>query len=116
MEYEEKIFYIKAFRNIDNLHITVYNNIAGRNTLYTRVTELTFKRHVMSSAARTPSGVFFIVLGVTMNIYIYSDESGVFDQTHNSFFVFGGLIFLSKQSRDEWSRRYIHAEKNCTNK
>ena len=29
-----------------------------------------------------------------MNIYIYSDESGVFDKEHNDYFVFGGLIFL----------------------
>ena len=82
-----KKIYIKALRSVDKLQRIVYNINAGRNTLYTRVTELTFKRHVVSSAARTPSGVFFIVLGVTMNIYIYSDESGVFDQTHNSFFV-----------------------------
>jgi len=31
-----------------------YNIIAGRNTLYTYETELTFKRHVMSSAIGEP--------------------------------------------------------------
>ena len=32
-----------------------------------------------------------------MNIYIYSDESGVFDQKNGKVFVFGGLIFLEKK-------------------
>lgn len=45
-----------------------------------------------------------------MNIFIYSDESGVFDKSHNKFFVFGGLLFLSKEERDTWNRKYIHAE------
>ena len=46
-----------------------------------------------------------------MDIFVYSDESGVFDVAHNNWFVFGGLIFLSKKSADEASRRYIHAER-----
>ncbi len=46
-----------------------------------------------------------------MNIYVYSDESGVFDVAHNDFFVFAGVILLGKPSKDEWSRRYAHAEK-----
>ena len=27
-----------------------------------------------------------------MNIYVYSDESGVFDKEHKDYFVFGGLM------------------------
>lgn len=46
-----------------------------------------------------------------MNIFVYSDESGVFDKAHNDFFVFGGLIFLDKNERDMWSRKYTAAEK-----
>ena len=46
-----------------------------------------------------------------MNIYIYSDESGVFDNKHNRYYVYGGLIFLSKDVRDVAGRMYIHAEK-----
>ena len=46
-----------------------------------------------------------------MNIFIYSDESGVLDKYHNDFFVFGGLMFLSKDDRDIWSRKYIAAER-----
>ena len=46
-----------------------------------------------------------------MNIYIYSDESGVFDQKHNDFFVFGGLVFLDKESRDNETRKYMHVER-----
>ena len=45
-----------------------------------------------------------------MNIFVYSDESGVFDKIHNNFFVFGGLLFLSKEERDVWNRKYIHTE------
>lgn len=47
-----------------------------------------------------------------MNIFIYSDESGVFDKVHNDIFVFGGLIFLSKENRDTASRMYSKAEKD----
>lgn len=46
-----------------------------------------------------------------MNIFVYSDESGVFDKAHNEYFVFGGLVFLSKDERDIAGRRYINAEK-----
>lgn len=46
-----------------------------------------------------------------MNIYIYTDESGVFDYVHNDFFIFGGVIFFSKQAKDIANRKYIHAEK-----
>lgn len=50
-----------------------------------------------------------------MNIYIYSDESGVLDKAHNKYFVFGGLIFLSKHDRDNWARLYTKAEKTVRN-
>ena len=46
-----------------------------------------------------------------MNIFVYADESGVFDKEHNEYFVFGGLVFLSKEDRDVAGRRYINAEK-----
>lgn len=45
-----------------------------------------------------------------MNIFVYSDESGVFDKIHNEYFVFGGLIFLDKESRDICARKYSKAE------
>ena len=46
-----------------------------------------------------------------MNIYVYSDESGVFDKMHNDIFVFGGLILLGTESKEIWSRKYSHVEK-----
>ena len=46
-----------------------------------------------------------------MDIYVYSDESGVFDRQHNEYFVFGGLVALSYSEADEATRRYQHAEK-----
>lgn len=45
-----------------------------------------------------------------LDLYIYSDESGVFDKRHNEYFVFGGLIFLSKEDRDIAARKYVAAE------
>lgn len=47
-----------------------------------------------------------------MNIFVYSDESGVFDKVHNEYFVFGGLIFLGKEKRDIQSRKYSAVERN----
>lgn len=47
-----------------------------------------------------------------MEIYIYSDESGVFDNVHNDYYVYGGLIFVSKDLKDTASRKYSGAEKN----
>ena len=46
-----------------------------------------------------------------MNIYVYSDESGVLDKAHNRIFVFGGLVFLSKDEKDVAARKYSVAEK-----
>lgn len=47
-----------------------------------------------------------------MDIFVYSDESGVFDVCHNRYFVFGGLMFLDKESRDICARKYCKAEKD----
>lgn len=46
-----------------------------------------------------------------MNIFIYSDESGVFDAKNNEIFVFAGVVFLSREARDIATRKYIAAEK-----
>ena len=44
------------------------------------------------------------------NLYIYSDESGVFDYKHNKYFLFGGLICFSPKERDRTIRKYAHVE------
>lgn len=46
-----------------------------------------------------------------MQLYVYSDESGVFDKVHNDIFVFGGLIFLDKNNKDIFARKYLKARK-----
>ena len=46
-----------------------------------------------------------------MNLYVYSDESGVFDKVHNNWFVFGGLLFTTKGEKDSVNRKYLHAER-----
>lgn len=46
-----------------------------------------------------------------MNIYAFSDESGVFDRDHNDIFVFGGILFFSKEEKDLCTRKYIHVER-----
>jgi len=47
-----------------------------------------------------------------MNIFVYSDESGVLDKVHNDYYVFGGLLFISEEDRDTYSRKFIAAERN----
>lgn len=47
-----------------------------------------------------------------MDLYIYSDESGVFDYKHNDYFVFGGLICFGEKQKENLERHYIHVE-NC---
>lgn len=47
-----------------------------------------------------------------MNLYIYSDESGVFDNKHNDYFVFGGLICFGDSEKELLSRKYASVE-NC---
>lgn len=46
-----------------------------------------------------------------MNIFVYSDESGVLDKAHNDIFTFGGLVFLSKDEKDVAARKYHAAER-----
>lgn len=50
------------------------------------------------------------LLEFVMDIYVYSDESGVLDKEHNSFYTYGGLIFLDKSSKDGSSRKYVNTE------
>lgn len=45
-----------------------------------------------------------------MDLFVYSDESGVFDNIHNRYFVFGGLVFCSYKERDEAIAMYKKAE------
>lgn len=46
-----------------------------------------------------------------MDIFVYSDESGVFDRDHGRYFTYGGLVFLSIKERDDFARQYVAAEK-----
>lgn len=46
-----------------------------------------------------------------MNVFVYGDESGVFDKAHNAFFVFGGIILLDKGEKDSLYRQFISAER-----
>ncbi|MDE6730306.1 MAG: DUF3800 domain-containing protein, partial [Oscillospiraceae bacterium] len=45
-----------------------------------------------------------------MELFVYSDESGVFDAKHNQFYVYGGLIFLDGKSVGDCSRKYKSLE------
>lgn len=47
-----------------------------------------------------------------MDLYVYSDESGVFDQANQNHFVFGGVIFLSSREKELACRRYQSVEEN----
>jgi len=46
-----------------------------------------------------------------LNVFVYGDESGVFDKAHNAFFVFGGIILLDKGEKDSLYRQFISAER-----
>ena len=45
-----------------------------------------------------------------MDLFIYSDESGVFDYAHNKYFVFAGVICFGIKQRDDITRKYKHFE------
>ena len=47
-----------------------------------------------------------------MDIYVYSDESGVFDRVHNRHFVYGGLILLGAEQKREAENKYRAAERS----
>jgi len=51
-----------------------------------------------------------------MDIFVYSDESGVFDPIHNEYFVFSGVICFSKDERDNCSRKYLGLENVLRNR
>ena len=44
------------------------------------------------------------------HIYVFSDESGVFDQINNDTFVYGGIIFTDLQEKNLAERRYRSVE------
>lgn len=83
------------------------------NALYTRANEFTFKRYVLPSSTRALAGIAgaFLRYGVqNMDIFVYSDESGVFDKVHNDIFVYGGIILLGQDSLQDRIRMYRSAE------
>lgn len=45
-----------------------------------------------------------------MDIFVYSDESGVFDKAHNDVFVYGGIILLGGDDVKNRINMYRHAE------
>ena len=51
-----------------------------------------------------------------MNVYVFSDESGIFDYKSHEYFVYGGIIIIGKQEMDSLSRRYSAMEKNLRKK
>lgn len=46
------------------------------------------------------------------SIYIYSDESGVFDKYHNDIFIYGGIVCIGQDISSILSRKYLLAEKS----
>lgn len=80
--------------------------------VYSGGSELAFKRHVLSPAFGGANHLIEVVFLYEdkMNLYIYSDESGVFDNVHEDYFVFAGIICLGKDQKDEIIRRYKHVE------
>ncbi len=51
-----------------------------------------------------------------MDIWVYSDESGVFDAEHERYYVFGGVIFRSRSEQELCSHRFSAIEKEIYGK
>jgi hypothetical protein len=47
-----------------------------------------------------------------MTLFVYADESGVFDVEHNEYFAFGGVIVKTKEARDREVRKYRSVERS----
>lgn len=71
-----------------------------------------FKRLVKSSAAwiRASKDALFILVE-PMNLFVYSDESGVFDYKHCTFYAYGGLILTSEKAVYHATHKYCAVEK-----
>lgn len=46
-----------------------------------------------------------------MKLYVFADESGVFDHAHNELFVYGGIIVLGKHNYDAIVNRHQSLER-----
>lgn len=51
-----------------------------------------------------------------MNLYIYLDDSRVFDKVHNNFYVYGGIICLNKKQKNLLEIMYKKAESTLRQK
>lgn len=51
-----------------------------------------------------------------MNLYIYPDDSRVFDKVHNNFYVCGGIICLNKEQKNSLERIYKKTESTLRQK
>ena len=71
------------------------------------------KRLVKSPAAGGSRlmAAFDVYGGFQMDIFVYSDESGVFDCYHSQYFVFGGVAFLDRETMESAARRYLTVER-----
>lgn len=56
--------------------------------------------------------LFIVRKRIRLSLFVYADESGVFDRIHNDVFVFGGVILETKDQRDNARRRFIAAERS----
>ncbi len=45
-------------------------------------------------------------------VYVYSDESGVFDKFHKDYFVYAGIAVIGQDNASILTRSYLNAEKN----
>lgn len=70
------------------------------------------KRLVKSPACGAAERRFysFVQRGSGVNLYIYSDESGVFDQEHYEWYAFGGVVFLDGESLNKCHNEFLALE------
>lgn len=56
------------------------------------------------------SDLILFNMELKLEIYVYTDESGVFDKNHETTYVYGGVIYLNSDDRENSGRKYIAAE------
>lgn len=47
----------------------------------------------------------------SVKLYVYADESGAFDKVHNDWFVYGGLVLVGSDAKEDATRRFMAIEK-----
>lgn len=51
-----------------------------------------------------------------MKVYVYADESGTFDKLNNEWFVYGGLVLVGSDAKNDAARKFVSIEREIKNR